>query len=174
MVFSLISAIGENNEIGRKNDLLWNLPRDMKHFRNTTAGRPVIMGQKTFESLGKTVEGKQIGKPLPNRRNIVITRDPDFKATGIEIVYSIDDLIELCENTSSKDEEFFVIGGGEIYRQMIDKANKLYITRVHASFPDAEIFFPTIDSSWQEKSRVDFPADSENQYACSFIVYEKS
>lgn len=173
MIFSLISAIGENNEIGKKNDLLWDLPRDMKHFRETTSGHPVIMGQKTFESLGITSGGKQIGKPLPKRRNIIITRDPNFKAEGVEIVYSIDEAVELCKKTSTPMEEFFIIGGGEIYRQMIDKASKLYITRVQASFPDAEIFFPAIGPEWREISRVDYPADNENQYACSFLVYGK-
>jgi dihydrofolate reductase len=175
MILSLISAIGNNNEIGKKNDLLWDLPADMKHFRETTSGHPVIMGQKTFESLGRTPTGEQVGKPLPNRRNIVISREADYTAPGIEIVHSIDEAIELCKKSENHDEEFFVIGGGEIYRQMIVKADKLYITHVDASFPDAEVFFPAIDSSiWKETSREDHEADEKNAFPYSFVTYKKT
>ena len=173
MIISIISAIGNNNEIGKKNDLLWNLPADMKHFRETTAGHAVIMGQKTFESLKTDETGKQVGRLLPNRRNIIITLDETFKTEGAEIVHSIDELMTLLKETTGEDEEVFVIGGGMIYKLMIEKANRLYITHVNESFPDAEIFFPKIGEDWQEKSRDDHLADDKNAYPYSFVIYEK-
>ncbi len=171
-MISIIAAIGNNNEIGKKNDLLWNMPLDMKHFKTTTAGHPVIMGQKTFESLGKNADGTQTGKPLPNRRNIVITRDLNYTFPGVEIVHSIEEAIKICKENEA--EEFFVIGGGEIYRQTIDKADKLYITRVEADFPDAEVFFPAIEPSlWQETSREEHEADEQHPYKYTFLTYER-
>ena len=150
MILSIISAIGKNNEIGKKNDLLWNLPADMKHFRETTRGHTVIMGQKTFESLARDENGKQIGRLLPNRRNIILTIDHSFEAEGAEIAYSVDEVIDLLKNTTEL-EEVFVIGGGMIYKLFIDKADKLYLTHVDGEFPDAEIFFPLVEESkWQK------------------------
>lgn len=173
MIISIISAIGKNNEIGKKNDLLWNLPADMKHFRETTAGHIVIMGQKTFESLKTDETGKQVGRLLPNRRNIIITLDETFKTEGAEIVHSVDELMNLLENTTGKDEEAFVIGGGMIYKLMLEKANRLYITHVHESFPDAEVFFPSFGPEWKEMSREDHDKDEKNAYPYSFVIYEK-
>lgn len=139
-MISIISAIGKNNEIGKKNDLLWDLPADMKHFKEITSGHTVIMGQKTFESLWRDENGKQVGRPLPNRRNIVLTQDKNFKREGIEVFYSTDDLESLLNK--NPEEEFFLIGGGMIYKLFMDKADKLYITHVDAEFPDADTFFP--------------------------------
>ncbi|HNW71467.1 MAG TPA: dihydrofolate reductase [Candidatus Paceibacterota bacterium] len=173
-MISIISAIGKNNEIGKKNDLLWNLPADMKHFKETTSGHTVIMGQKTFESLGKDTSGKQIGRLLPNRRNIIISQDSNLKIEGAEIVHSIDELLDLLKNTTQENEEVFVIGGGSIYRIMIEKADKLYITHVDAEFPDAEIFFPEIDENiWQKTTSQKYSKDDLNKYDLEFVEYTK-
>lgn len=171
-MISIISAISNNNEIGKKNDLLWNLPRDMKHFRETTRGHAVIMGQKTFESLGRDEKGNQVGRLLPNRRNIILTQENSFKAEGAEIVHSIDELMKLIEVTVKPEEEIFVIGGGAIYKLMIEKADKLYITHVNGEFPDAEIFFPKInESEWEKTKSEKYQKDELNQYDLEFAEY---
>jgi len=173
-MISIICAVGKNNEIGKKNDLLWSLPADMKHFREKTRGHTVIMGQKTFESLGSDENGKQIGKLLPNRRNIIITQDSSFKKEGAEVVYSIDELINLLEKTPDKNAENFIIGGGMIYKLFIDKADKLYITRVDAEFPDADTFFPEIDKNkWQKIKSEKYIKDDLNKYDLEFAEYVK-
>lgn len=161
MIISLIAAIGKNNELGKNNALLWRLPADLKHFKETTYLHPVIMGRKTYESIGRS---------LPDRRNIVITRDEKYKPAGIETVKSIEKAIALFENS---DEEIFFIGGGEIYSQAIQYANKLYITKIDNEFREADTFFPAIDSEWKEKKREDFRANEKNPFNYSFIEYEK-
>lgn len=161
MKLSLIAGIGKNNELGKDNTLLWNMPADMKYFRDTTRAHSVIMGRKTFES---------IGRPLPNRRNIVITRDKDYYAENIEVVYSLDEAIDKVKN----DDESFIIGGAEIYKQAIEKADKLYITEIDGEFPEADTFFPIIDKEiWQEEKREDYHKDSQNPYNYSFVIYKK-
>ena len=182
-MISIIAAIGKNNELGKKNDLLWNLPADMKHFRETTKGHTVIMGQKTFESLGKDKNGKQVGRLLPDRRNIILTQDKTFKKEGAEIAYSVPELMTLLEKTShghsqtgeaSKNEENFIIGGGQIYKLFINIADKLYITHVNASFPDAEIFFPEIiPIIWNEISHEEHQKDEKNSFDYTFSIYEQ-
>ena len=173
MILSIISAVGNNNEIGRANTLLWDLPADMKHFRETTSGHPVIMGQRTFESLGQAPDGT-LGRPLPKRRNIILTLDKDFKREGIEIAYSLEELEELLKNTTEKDEEIFVIGGGQIYKLFIYKANKLYITHVDVSVSDADTYFPNIDTTiWKKTKSVHYYKDEFNKYDLEFVVYEK-
>lgn len=173
MILSIISAIGNNNEIGRGNALLWNLPLDMKHFKETTTGHPVIMGQKTFESLGVSPDGT-LGRPLPNRRNIVLTLDKEFKRDNCEIVYSIDELDNLLNKTMEEDEEAFIIGGGQIYKLFIDKADKLYITHVEVSFTDADTFFPIIDKEkWQKIKEEKHESDEKNKYKLSFVEYKR-
>ncbi|MFA6251078.1 MAG: dihydrofolate reductase [Candidatus Paceibacterota bacterium] len=165
MILSIISAIGKNNEIGKANTLLWNLPADMKHFKETTSGHTIIMGQKTFESIGRA---------LPNRRNIVLTKDEDFRRDGIEIVYSIDELMELLEKTTSQDDECFIIGGGQIYKLFIDRADKLYITHVDEEFPSADTFFPEIDmNKWKKIQEESHNADENNKYDLKFAIYKK-
>lgn len=165
MILSIISAIGKNNEIGKANTLLCNLPIDMKHFKETTSGHPIIMGQKTFES---------IGRPLPNRRNIIITQNRNFKRDGLEIVYSKDELIELLEKTCDKDSECFVIGGGMIYKLFIDVADKLYITHVNAEFLDADTYFPAIDENiWQKAKSSPYKKDEQNAYDLEFVEYTR-
>src|ERR1035437_10304139 len=138
-MISIIAAIGRHNEIAKKNGLLWNLPADMKHFRKTTSEHTVIMGQKTFES---------IGRPLPKRRNIVLTQDKNLKIKVVEIVHSLEELDILLKK--EKDKEVFIIGGGQIYKLFIEKADKLYITHVDGEFKEADTFFPIIDEKiWQ-------------------------
>ncbi len=163
MKLSIIVAIGENNEIGQNNALLWNMPEDMKYFREITRGHTVIMGRKTFES---------IGRPLPNRRNIIITRDKSFQSEGIEITHSLEEAIEKVKDEI--EQEVFIIGGAEIYKQGIDKANKLYITEIKATFKDADTFFPTIDKNiWVEIKRENHTKDESNPYDYTFVVYER-
>jgi dihydrofolate reductase len=161
----MIAAIGKNNELGKSNTLLWDLPCDMKHFRDTTRGKTVVMGQKTFESLGR---------PLPNRRNIVLTRNENFTHEGIEVVCGIDELFGLLERTAQADEEIFIIGGGQIYTLFIDKADKLYITHVDME-TEADAFFPAIDMTvWKKVSEDHHTADEFNKYPHNFTIYEKS
>ncbi len=160
MILSLIAAIGKNNELGKDNQLLWHLPADMKHFRDTTRGHAVIMGRKTFESIAHA---------LPNRRNIVITRDQNYSAEGIEVAHSMEEALELFKNT---DEEVFDIGGAEMYKMSLPYADKLYITHVDQAF-DADTFFPTIDDSWKKSSEKIQEADNENQYRLVFTEYIK-
>ena len=155
---SIIVAVSENNAIGKDNNLLWHISEDLKHFKEITSGHSVLMGRKTFESLGKK---------LPNRRNIVITRNPDYTAEGCEMASSLEDAVRLCAG----EEEVFVIGGGEIYRQAMDMASKLYLTVVHKVY-EADTFFPVIDSScWKEISREDFSHGDKFEYPYSFIEY---
>jgi len=165
MILSIISAIGKNNEIGKGNELLWNLPIDMKHFKETTTNHPIIMGQKTFES---------IGRPLPNRRNIILTLDKNFYTDGIEIYHSIEELENKLKETTKEDEEVFIIGGGQIYKLFINKANRLYITHVEAEFPDADTIFPIIDKNrWKIINENKHRKDEKNNYDCNFTIYER-
>ena len=168
-MISIIVAIGKNNEIGKKNDLLWSLPADMKHFKETTKGRTVIMGQKTFESLAKDKDGKQIGRLLPNRRNIIITQDNSFKKEGAEVVYSVDELMNLLEKTSKKDEENFIIGGGMIYKSFIDIADRLYLTVVYDE-PEADVFFPDYSQFKKEIQKEDH---LESNPPFSYVIVER-
>jgi dihydrofolate reductase len=162
-MISIISAIGKNRELGKKNTLLWDMPADMKHFRDTTRGHTVIMGQKTFESLPNG--------PLPNRRNIVVTRSDDFHSEGVEISRSLEDTLASFKDT---DEEVFVIGGGEIYRQSMDAADRLYITHVDMEDKEADTFFPEIlPIIWNEISREEHQADDKNPHNYTFSVYER-
>jgi dihydrofolate reductase len=162
-MISIIAAIGKNYELGRKNELLWDMPADMKHFRETTRGHTVIMGQKTFESLPNGA--------LPKRRNIVVTHDKDFSAEGVEISYSLEEVLASFKNST---EEVFVIGGGQIYKQSMATADRLYITHVDAEFPDADTFFPEIiPVVWNEVSREEHKKDPENPFNYAFSIYER-
>ena len=171
-MLSIIAAIGKNNELGKKNDLLWNLPRDMQHFRETTRGHAVIMGQKTFVSLSRDERGNQIGRLLPNRRNIILTSNPAFEMEGAEIVHSVEEAVKLLK--TSPNEEVFVIGGGQIYKLFMELADKLYITYVNAEFPEAETFFPEIDiTKWEKTKSEVIPKDNQNEYDLEFAEYTK-
>ena len=162
MMISLVVAAADNNAIGKDNQLLWNLPNDLKFFKNTTWGFPVIMGRKTYESFNK---------PLPGRTNIVVTTKADWSAHGAIKVATIEEGIQKAADTNSK--QIFIIGGGEIYKQSMDIADSIYITRVHASF-DADTYFPVIDESkWQLTSNEDFAADDKHAYSYSFQVWTK-
>lgn len=161
-MISIISAIAKNNEIGKNNGLLWDMPVDLKHFKEITSGHPIIMGQKTFES---------IGRPLPNRKNLVLTLDENFKAEGVKTFHS---LVGINDFIQKSDEEFFVIGGGQIYRLFMSSADKLYITHVDGDFPDADTYFPIIEESkWQKVKEEKHEPDEKNKYAYSFIEYTK-
>lgn len=128
-MISIIAAIGKNNAIGRKNQLLWHLSEDLKHFKAITTGHTIVMGDRTFDS---------IGRPLPNRRNIVVTRNKDFKAEGCEISYSLEEVLDWAKKVP---EEVFIIGGGQVYAQALPHADKLYLTLVEDSPEDADTFF---------------------------------
>ena len=161
-MISLIVAASDNNAIGKDNQLLWHLPNDMKFFKNTTWGMPVIMGRKTFESMNK---------PLPGRFNIVITRQAEWNAEGVIRAADLDDAFKKAAETNCK--ETFIIGGGEIYRQSIERANKIYLTRVHADI-EGDTFFPVIDESkWELTSHEDFEPDEKHLYAYSFQVWKR-
>ncbi|MEX2052102.1 MAG: dihydrofolate reductase [Candidatus Paceibacterota bacterium] len=161
-MISLIAAIGKNNELGKNNTLLWSLPADMSYFIKTTSGHPVIMGRKTFES---------IGRPLPKRRNIIITRDNNYKVENAEVVHSLEEALGLSKD---KNEEVFIIGGAEIYRQSIDLADRLYITHVDDTRKDADTFFPEIiPIVWNETSHEEHKRDEKNAHAYTFSVYER-
>jgi dihydrofolate reductase len=162
-MISLIVAASEDNAIGRKGDLMWALPNDMKFFKNTTWGMVVVMGRKTFESLGK---------PLKGRINIIITRNEDWKVEDAIVVSDLRAAIKEAEATNCK--EIFVIGGGEIYKQSMPVADRIYMTRVHASFDGADTFFPVIKpDEWALTSNYDFPADEKHAYPYSFQVWDK-
>ncbi|MGZ3871781.1 MAG: dihydrofolate reductase [Mucilaginibacter sp.] len=159
MILTIVVAISENHAIGKDNKLLWHLPKDLKHFKDITTGHTVIMGRKTYDS---------VGKPLPNRRNIIITRQ-DITINGCEVVNSLEAAIALCED----EEEVFIVGGAEIYRQAIKLTDRIYLTVVHQQF-EADSFFPEIDTkAWKEVYREDHQPDEKNLLPYSFITYER-
>jgi dihydrofolate reductase len=162
-MISLIAAASTNNAIGKNNQLLWHLPNDLKFFKNTTWGMPVIMGRKTFES---------VNKPLPGRINIVITRQPNWKAEGVIVATDLNDALKKAAETNCK--EYFIIGGGEIYKQSIAIADKIYLTRVHTVIDDADTFFSAVDENkWEQVSNEDFRADEKHAFAYSFQIWKK-
>jgi dihydrofolate reductase len=159
---AIVVAASTNNAIGKNNQLLWHLPNDLKFFKNTTWGFPVIMGRKTFEA---------VKRPLPGRTNIVITRKDDWKADGVITAIDLEDAIIKARETNAK--QIFIIGGGEIYKQSMGVADTIYITRVHAVL-DGDTFFPVIDEQdWELLSNEDFPTDEKHAYAYSFQVWKK-
>ncbi|MEC3874681.1 dihydrofolate reductase [Chryseobacterium salviniae] len=158
---TIVVAMGEKNEIGFENQLLWHLPKDLKHFKEITSGHPVIMGRKTYES---------IGKPLPNRTNIVISGKNDWFEEGILIVGSIKEAIKFAKKI---DEDIFIIGGGKIYEQTMDLVDRLEVTLVKADL-EADTFFPKIDSKvWKKVNEECYEKDEKNQYDFCFQTYEK-
>ena len=158
---SIIVAAAQNNAIGKQNGLLWQMPEDLKFFKRTTSGHTVIMGRKTYES---------VGRPLPNRRNIVITRQKEYQAEGIEVVHSLDDALALC----NPDEENFIVGGAEIYSLAMDKVDRIYFTLIYGEFPEADTFFPPIlQDFWLLTSEDYREADEKNQYDYNFMIYER-
>ena len=163
MILSLIAAVSDNDVMGRKNELPWHLPAELRYYRSQTIGKPNIMGRKTHEA---------IGRPLPKRHNIVISRQPGYHAEGCDVVSNLDDAIELAKKDDA--EEAFVIGGGEIYKVALPLIDRLYLTRVHTVIEDGDTFFPPIDmTGWQEISRVEHPADAENPIPFTMFIYER-
>lgn len=158
---TIIVAAAENNAIGKDNQLIWHLSDDLKRFKSLTNGHHIIMGRKTFESFSK---------PLPNRTHVVITRQQDYKVpAGVIVANTLEEALEI----SKKDNQPFIIGGGEIYKQAMYLADKIEITRVHETF-EADTFFPEIDTSvWKETSRTFHEKDSKNEYDFSYITYER-
>lgn len=161
-MITIIAAIGSRNELGKDNDLIWYLPADLRRFKKVTTGNYIIMGRNTYES---------IGKPLPNRTTVIITRNKKYTQEGCIVVHSIAEAFEI----SKEQKQVFVIGGAEIYRQCMqnDLADRLDITQVHEQF-EADVFFPEIDSKkWEIISREDHEADEKNKFNYSFISYKK-
>jgi len=160
MKLSIVVAMAENGVIGIGNRLPWHLPAELKQFRALTMGHPIVMGRKTFDS---------IGRPLPGRQNIVITRNTGYAKEGVEVVHSIDEALRRC----SADDEVFVIGGANIYRETITLANRIYLTKVNAVI-EGDAFFPSINlDEWQEAKRSSRDADAENIYSFDVIVYDR-
>lgn len=159
---SVVVAVARDNAIGRNGDLLCHLPADLRHFKNLTSGHTVVMGRRTFDSLPKGA--------LPNRRNIVITRNPAFSAPGTETAASI----EALPGMIAPDETVFVLGGEQIYRQLLPLATELCLTRIEASFPDADTFFPVFDENeWEETWREAHEPDEKNAYPYTFLIYRR-
>lgn len=159
MTLTLIAAIAENNALGKDNQMLWHLPDDFKRFKQLTSGHYIIMGRKTFESLPGM---------LPNRTHVVITRQQDYKAEGCIIVNSLEEALAACP----QDDEVFIIGGGEIYKQSIGRANKLELTRVHGVAPEADAFFPDFDENvWKLTEEVFHPKDEKHRFDFTFETW---
>lgn len=163
MKISLVAAVARNNAIGKDNTLLWHLPADFRHFKNTTSGHYILMGRKTFDSFPK---------PLPNRTHLIITRRPDMKVP--ENCFAFSSVKAALQFAETRGEEVvYVIGGGEIYRETMGIANELVITHVEATFKDADTFFPEIGNDWHPVSETLFKADEKNNYDFTITVYER-
>ena len=159
---SLLVAADEHNVIGKNNQLPWHLPGDLKYFRNQTWGMPILMGRKTFDS---------IGKPLPGRKSIVITRNADWSHAGVSVVHSISGAIEKAKQWGVK--EIFVIGGAEIFRDAFSQADRIYLTRIHHQF-EGDVFFPEIrEDQWKQVKSHFCKADEKNGFAHTFQIWEK-
>ncbi|MEM7582179.1 MAG: dihydrofolate reductase [Acidobacteriota bacterium] len=159
MSTSLIFAMSENRVIGRDGQLPWHLPKDLKHFKRLTLNHPIIMGRKTYES---------IGKPLPKRRSIVLSRDPAYQPAGVEVVHSLEQALTLA----AQDDEAFVIGGAGVLIEALPRADRLYLTQVHAEV-EGDVVFPPVDTRhWRLLSEQDHPADERHAYPFSFRCYD--
>jgi len=156
-MIKIIVAMSDNRVIGNNNELIWKLSSDLKRFKQLTTGHPVVMGRKTYES---------IGKPLPNRRNIIITRNSEYEVEGCETVSSLEEALLLTNN------DCFIIGGGEIYKQSLEVADKIYLTLVHKDF-EGDTTFPELGKEWATIDTKDFEADEKNEYNYSFIEYDR-
>lgn len=156
-MIKIIVAMSKNRVIGNNNELIWKLSSDLKRFKELTTNNPVVMGRKTYES---------IGRPLPNRRNIIITRNLEYEADGCEIVSSLEEALLLTNN------DCFIIGGGEIYNQSIELADRIYLTLVDKDF-EGDTTFPELGKEWATIYNKDFEADEKNEYNYSFIEYER-
>ncbi len=168
MSIALVAAVAENGVIGREGGLPWRLSTDMKRFKATTMGKPIVMGRKTWESFPK--------RPLPGRPNVIVTRDASFRADGADVVHSLGDAITLAAvraRCTPGADEVCIVGGGEIYTQAIDIADRLYITHVLAS-PDGDTRFPPIDpAAWEVVTSQDHPAGEKDTHPTRFVVYRR-
>jgi dihydrofolate reductase len=162
MIITLVAAASENNAIGRDNQLLWHLPKDMRFFKNTTWAMPILMGRKTFESMG--------GKLLPGRLNILLTQQKDLQIKGAEVVNSLQEAITLAHKLSYK--ELMVIGGGQVYEMAMPLAQKIWLTRVHTKI-EGDTFFPALDKNWELKSSEKNDADEKHAYAFDFECWQR-
>lgn len=166
MNLAIIVAQAQNRVIGINNNLPWHLPEDLRYFKQVTMGKPIIMGRKTFES---------IGRPLPGRTNIVITRDPAYAPDNVKVVHSLDAAFDMAESIAMIDgvDEAMIIGGAQIYEQALEKADRLYLTQVHADV-HGDAWFPAFHpGEWMEIGREDFDASGPNPYDYSFIVLQR-
>ncbi len=160
---SLIVAMGEDRAIGKNNGMLWHLPDDFRFFKRTTMGHPLIMGRKTFESLKGA---------LPGRRNIVISRNSGYQPEGAERSASIEEALEMA--AAAGPEEIFIAGGGQIYKNSLHLADRVYLTMVHARFPEAEVYFPELNpGEWKEVKKDFHPEDERHPYSFTFLVLER-
>lgn len=159
-VVTLIVAVADSGVIGRNNTLPWHLPEDLKRFKRLTLGKPVVMGRKTFES---------IGKPLPGRQNIVVTRDPNYSGNGVTVVHGADDAVRAAAGAG----EIMVIGGAELFRQFLPLAGRVHLTRVHGNV-EGDVHWPALDDrQWRVVEREEYAADERHAYAMTFEVWEK-
>lgn len=162
MIISLIVAMDEAGGIGKGGALPWHLNADLRRFKALTIGHHILMGRKTYES---------IGKPLPGRMNVVISRDAEYVAEGCQVVNSLEDALALASSRS--ENEVFIIGGSEIFAQALPLADRLYLTRVHALL-DCDTFFPAFEAqTWKEVTRDEYPQDAQNQYASTYYLYNR-
>ena len=154
-MIAIVVAVAENNVIGKDNQLIWHLPADLRFFKNLTMGHPILMGRKTYES---------IGKPLPGRTTVIVTRQHDFEALGCIVTNSVDEAIAEARKL---DQDVYIIGGAEIYKQALNKVDTIYLTRVHHAF-DGDTFFPEIDEkNWEVASEEKHEPDEKNKYSYS-------
>jgi dihydrofolate reductase len=161
-ILSAIVAMAENRIIGKNNQLPWHLPADLKHFKTITTGHPILMGRKTHES---------IGKPLPNRLNIILTRDPNYQSAGCTVVTSVESALK--EAARHDENELFIIGGAEIYKQLLPQIQRLYLTIVHHQL-EGDASFPALNTEeWKEISREKHEADDANAFAYSFVTLDR-
>lgn len=160
-MISLIAAMDKNRVIGVENKLPWHLPVDLKFFKDKTMGHHVIMGRKTFES---------VGKPLPGRTNVIVTRQQDYKVEGAHVVHSLDAAVMM----SRGDDEVFIVGGADIYAQSLDFADRVYLTKVDLAVPRGDAHFPELDpAKWELAEKRVHKPDEKNKYACTFLTYVK-
>lgn len=165
MKISMIAAMGSNRAIGKDNDIPWHLPDDFQYFKDMTKGHYVLMGRKNFESLPPRF------KPLPDRHNVVITRQPVYDAGTAKVVHSLEEALEIAR--VNQEPEAFIIGGGQIYELGLQYADKIYLTEINGAF-EAHAFFPEFDTSqWKETSRKHHPKDDRHKFDFDFVIYEK-
>ncbi|AOH55342.1 dihydrofolate reductase [Peribacillus muralis] len=161
-MISLIVAMDENRVIGNNNQLPWHLPADLQYFKKVTLGHPIVMGRKTFESIGRV---------LPGRENVIVTRNEDFQALDCVVLH---DILNIKTYADKREDEVFVIGGAEIFKEVLPFADRLYITEIHETF-EGDTFFPAIDENeWQKVSSIEGIVDEKNRFAHNFIILQKS